>query len=198
MSTNWVSVVFVYQRGTKWCVCLHDNERLSSVREAVKEVIGVAHRRSVSDRSKSEQVLLLDKCLFRLLRQRCAGWKWMDFTHVLLSALRVWYRSAHVQLLETWTTAGSVASERFRVFSADGTLLFILGFRLLKLRFKVHIMFISIKKCPSRYNVHFYEPVLNEYSGLMLKLRSYLSPVTTENIFGSSICKNKTCWQQCT
>lgn len=97
ISANWVAVVFVYQRGTKWCVCLHDNERLSSVREAVKEVIGVAHRRLVSERSKSKQVW--QKWLFR---QRCAGRKWMDFTHVLLSALRLWYRSAHVPLNCCW------------------------------------------------------------------------------------------------
>lgn len=138
MSANWVAVVFVYQRGTKWCFCSHDNERLSSVREAVKEVIGVAHRRSVSDRSKSEQVW--QKCLFMLGKS-----EWIS----LMSFSQLWDSGIDLPMCHCYicTTTGSVASESFSFFSADDTLLlFILRFRLLKLRFEVNICSEILKK----------------------------------------------------
>lgn len=98
ISANWVAVVFVYQRGTKWCVCLHDNERLSSVREAVKEVIRVAHRCSVSDPSRSKQVW--QKWLFRLLRKEMCWTKVNGFHSCPPLSSETLVRSAHVPLLE--------------------------------------------------------------------------------------------------
>ncbi len=119
ISANWVAVVFVYQRGTKWCVCLHDNERLSSVREAVKEVIRVAHRCSVSDPSRSKQVW--QKWLFGLLRTELCWTKVNGFHSCPPLSTETLVRSAHVPLLELnccWLylhQSCKVASEGFRL-----------------------------------------------------------------------------------